>query len=549
MLSVGGTFTRVITSVTAHNQGSIAVSNCIQEPACDHRPAHPRLSCQQAHTCVLYVPLATGPGFTGPYNWASGALALRPDPYVAFGMTPTPPSGRRLVSQAVSPDSCSGLAHSAASKQCSVVDDVVSQKQGCGAPGADRILLQTTTTPISSSGGASIQGQVDAKEIGASNLTSSTGGIRSSDQAWVDKTGAIAVVGQVRSGDVPPNRPLSLLQVCSFLPAYACRGCAQGHVLQTLQHQRVQSRSSQSPLFADVHLCNGSTAIHFRNCSWCVQCLQVPQELVPEWRTKDTETQQAAPKSIPPWVRTAVIAGGAGGGGLLLGGLALCCLCAACKRRRTQQRAVDLHQVDGRWLGEAGSDGPGVNPRQGRREGEARDRPQRQKPAVHGGRSWFGTAEDRGRRGRDWEGSHSPGSPGDERRRYRAEQEGRRKGSKHSRDPREYGRSPAKDPKPWAGAGSPREPGAGFFQEVSHDGSGAPHLLIPASRPTSTMDGPSRWDGGSAGGPSPSGRPYREHGRGDRYGAMPTRSAQLPGPYPDEDGDERWLPGTPENHR
>lgn len=238
MLSVGGTFTSVITSVTLYNQGSIAVSNCIQEPACDHRPAHPRLSCQQAHTCVLHVPLATGPGFTGPYNWASGALALRPDPYVAFGMTPTPPSGRRLVSQAVSPDSCSGLAHSAASEQCSVVDDIVSQKQGCGAPGADRILLQTTTTPISSSGGASIQGQVDAKEIGASNLTSSTGGIRSSDQAWVDKTGAIAVVGQVRSGDVPPNRPLSLLQVCSFLPSCLCIPWmrAQGHVLQTLWH-------------------------------------------------------------------------------------------------------------------------------------------------------------------------------------------------------------------------------------------------------------------------------------------------------------------------
>jgi hypothetical protein len=280
---------------------------------------------------------------------------------------------------------------------------------------------------------------------------------------------------------------------------------------------------------------------------------------VPEWKVVAAEPQPTSPSAMPTWVRTAVIAGAAGGAALLLGGLAVCWLCAACKRRREKKRHTALQQADDEWPDEAGSGGParvyagyGGDRRpagkqhQGRRERESRDRPQRQKPAVNSRRTWVGTAEDRGRCGRDWEGSYSPGSPGDERRRYRAEQEGRRKGSKHSS--REYARPPSKEPAPWGGAASPREPGAGFFDEVSHEGRGAPHLLIPAGRTNSGMDGPSRWDGGSPGGPSPIGSPYREYGRGEGYAGMAMRSSQLPGPYPDGDGDEGWLPGTPRGH-
>jgi len=62
----------------------------------------------------------------------------------------------------------------------------------------------------------------------------------------------------------------------------------------------------------------------------CDTCLQVPDELVPEWKVVAAEPQPTSPSAMPTWVRTAVIAGAAGGAALLLGGLAVCWLCAAC---------------------------------------------------------------------------------------------------------------------------------------------------------------------------------------------------------------------------
>jgi hypothetical protein len=159
--------------------------------------------------CCL-TPLPAGPGFTGPYAWSSGVLALRSDPYAAFGMASTSPSGRRLLGQA--PTAVNGFssaekeaaANPTASNQCSVGFFGGSQGQGdsCGAAAAagHDLLQSTTTTPISSSGGSSIQGQVEAKEIGASSPTRAADGVRGDGRTWVDRSGAVAVAGQVRNG-------------------------------------------------------------------------------------------------------------------------------------------------------------------------------------------------------------------------------------------------------------------------------------------------------------------------------------------------------------
>lgn len=189
-------------SVTMHGPGTMPIPDCYQGLACGH-----------LHTVVpeepyLYAVLSmTGPGFTGPYTWSSGVLALRPDPYAAFGMTPASPSGRRLVSMATSPAAHSDpaaeqeSAHKAASQQCSVGMEPGS----CEGPRAGRTLLQTTATPIGSSGGASIQGQVEAREIGASSASRTMDGLRGDGRAWVDKLGAVAVIGQVRTGGIAPK--------------------------------------------------------------------------------------------------------------------------------------------------------------------------------------------------------------------------------------------------------------------------------------------------------------------------------------------------------
>jgi hypothetical protein len=277
---------------------------------------------------------------------------------------------------------------------------------------------------------------------------------------------------------------------------------------------------------------------------------------VPEWKIKEAEPEKASSPSVPTWVRTAVIAGGAGGGALLLVGLAVCMLFAAAKRRKQEKRQRDQLQADEDWCEEAGAGGsgtsyttykenrrPGGKPRQGQRERDSRDRTG-PKPAVNTRRSWLGAPEAKGRHGRDWEGTMPLEGHDEERRRQRAEQEGRRKGGKY---PREGGRLPSKEPSPWGGAASPREPSAGFFREVTHEGGAAPHLLIPAGR-NSSMEGPGRRDGGSPG--APNSGPTRGYGGGDRYAGMPVRShQQRPGPYADEGDEEGWLPGTPKDLR
>lgn len=259
---------------------------------------------------------------------------------------------------------------------------------------------------------------------------------------------------------------------------------------------------------------------HTRMISYCAQ---VPAQLLPEWKVKTLEPTPTTPKSMPPWVRTAAIAGGAGAGGLLLVGLAICFGFAAMKRRREEQKHLEVDQGDRQRSSREGP--PGAWPTEEAEQG--RKRPKREAAGVKQQKDgWSRQSKDDPR----WlmrAGREGPGLRNSNRRRgSQVEMEGR--------SSREQGRGRSRQP------AEGRPGGSVSPAMVNHDGFGAPQLLIPTSR-----TGSGSGEGWGMASPQTS-TPRQDGGRGSgpkgSPGGRPRQMSQLYNPG-EEEGD--WLPGTP----